>query len=187
MPLGRRAPRALWGSGRDWTLPRARLRVAAEAASGKQAGVPRELRCEGGQQPGGTPLLCPVSPPSRPKPGCRTWGVADAREAPSGEVQFSRTVQAAGARVHAWRTVLAWSDSQKVEGLGSPRADTPPPARITLGKLPFCSVLSSLQRIRGSRAQTFSPGPSPHSELECILPPRAPTGGCDPGRAGMAH
>lgn len=64
MPLGRRAPGALWSSGRDWTSPRARLRVAAEAASGKRAGVPRELRCEGGQQPGGgdAPSLPIVTP-----------------------------------------------------------------------------------------------------------------------------
>lgn len=160
LPPGRRAPGALRSFRRDWTSPCAWLRVAAETASGKPAGVPRELRCESGQQPRERPssALC-RTPPPRPKPGCRTWGVADAREAPGGEVQFPMTVKVADSRVHAWRTVLAWSANQKVERLGSPRAATPPPARITLGKLPFCLELSSLQRIRGSRAQTFSLGP----------------------------
>lgn len=85
----------------------------------------------------GTPLLCPLSPPSRPKPGFRTWGVVDGREAPSGEVQFSRTVQAAGARVHAWRTVLAWSDRQKLERLDIPESSHPATRENYSGQTPL--------------------------------------------------
>lgn len=173
MPPGWRAPGAIRGSGEDWTWPHARRRVAARSATEKPARVPRELRCERSQQSRGTPLLCPVSPPPPPhfppKPRCRTRGVAGAGEARCGEVRFPRTAQAAGVRVHAWRTVPAWSASQKVERVGSPRSATPY-GRITLGKLPFCLVLYLLAA----------------TELECILPPRAPMGGCDPGRAGMS-
>lgn len=179
MPPGWRAPGALRDSGEDWTWPHTRRRVAVQSATEKPARVPRELRCERSQQPRGTPLLCPVSPPSRPKPRCRTRGVADAGEGRCGQVRFPRTVQSAGARVHAWRTVPAWSASQKVERVGFPRTGTLPHGRITLGKLPFCLVPYLLRPFRWDQ--------SPHSELECILPPRAPMGGCDPGRAGMSH
>lgn len=155
MPPGWRAPGAIRGSGEDWTWPHARRRVAARSATEKPARVPRELRCERSQQSRETPLLCPVSPPPPlhfpPKPRCRTRGVAGAGEARCGEVRFPRTVQAAGVRVHAWRTVPAWSASQKVERVGFPRSATPPYGRITLGKLPFCLVLYLLRPSRCDR------------------------------------
>lgn len=178
MPPGWRAPGAIRGSGEDWTWPHARRRVAARSATEKPARVPRELRCERSQQSRETPLLCPVSPPppstSRPSlgaglgvsrvPGKR--GVA--RSDFPGLSRLPAFVSTRGALCLRGAPARKWKewDSQ----------DQPPrhTGELLWANSPFawyciCSDLLAA------------------TELECILPPRAPMGGCDPGRAGMSH
>lgn len=191
LPPGRRAPGALRSSGRDWTSPRARLRVAAEAASGTPAGVPREIRCERSQQPGseGTPLLCPVSPPLQAQAWVQDLG---RRGCPASAGWRGPVFQdCPGCRRSCPRVAhCARVERQPESGKTGIPQEQPPhrPRELLWANSPLPGTVFAPEdkkepgSVRPSRWES-----SPHSELECILPPRAPTGGCDPGRAGMSH
>lgn len=160
-----------------WLVLDCASRAAAGGCEGwsrEAGGVPGELRCECRQ----LRSECPSpSPPPLPALGCRSWGATDAGEERRGEVRFPRAVQAAGTRLHAWRTEPACSASRaKWEGWDS-QEWLPRHMQNYSGQTPLSPgtvLLLAPEGVRELEINSSSWELSPHFELECRLSSQSP-------------